>query len=279
MSNRQRIFHGKQGMVADEDRQMQMKIATFRFYAKLNDFLSSGRRHQDFDHEFRGNPSVKDTVEALGIPHTEVDLILVNGESVDFNHLLEDGDRISVYPVFEGLDIGSAVRLRPVPLREPRFVLDIHLGRLAAYLRMLGFDALYRNDFEDVKLAEVSRNEKRVLLTKDRGLLKRSVITHGYYVRGTEPRKQVLEVLQRYDLFGLMNPFSRCMTCNGSVVPVSKQEVVDQLLPETRSVFDEFSRCERCGRVYWKGSHYERMKSFIQTLLESREASIGPSTG
>jgi uncharacterized protein with PIN domain len=279
VNNLQRVRHGKQRMVSLDDRKMVMKIATFRFYAELNDFLKPGRRHQDFDHGFRGNPSVKDTVEALGIPHTEVDLILVNGESVDFNHSLEDGDRVSVYPIFEGLDIGPAVRLRPAPLREPRFVLDIHLGRLAAYLRMLGFDALYRNDFEDAKLAEISRDEKRVLLTKDRGLLKRSVITHGYCVRGIEPRRQVREVLQRFDLFGSIKPFSRCMHCNGNVLPVSKQEVLDQLLPETRSVYDEFSRCDQCARVYWKGSHYERMMTFIQTLYKDRETTSSPSPG
>jgi hypothetical protein len=246
---------------------MTMKNATFRFYAELNDFLKPERRHRSFVHNFRGNPSVKDTVEALGIPHTEVDLILINGNSVDFAHILEDGDHVSVYPVFEGLDIGSVVRLRPQPLRDPRFVLDIHLGRLAAYLRMLGFDALYRNDFDDERLAELSHDEKRVLLTKDRGLLKRSVITHGYCVRAIEPRKQILEVLERFDLFGKAAPFSRCMHCNGLLAPVSKQDVLDQLLPETRSVYNEFSRCDQCLRVYWKGSHYERMRSFVENLL------------
>jgi uncharacterized protein with PIN domain len=251
-----------------------MKNAIFRFYAELNDFLKPERRHREFEHSFHGSPSVKDTVEALGVPHTEIDLILVNGTSVNFAHLLEDGDRVSVYPVFEGIDIGSAVRLRPEPLRHPRFVLDIHLGRLAAYLRMLGFDAIYRNDFEDEQLADLSRNEERILLTKDRGLLKRSVITRGYCVRATEPRKQILELLQRFDLFGLVTPFSRCMHCNGRLQPVSKQDVLDQLLPDTRSTYDEFSRCVRCERIYWKGSHYERMKSFVHRLLEYGGSSV-----
>lgn len=250
------------------DHSAVMKKASFRFYAELNDFLKPERRHRDFVHKFHGNPSVKDTIEALGIPHTEVDLILINGNSVNFTHLLHDGDRVSVYPVFEGLDIGSVVRLRPGPLRDPRFVLDIHLGRLAAYLRMLGFDALYRNDYDDERLAEVSHGEKRVLLTKDRGLLKRSVITHGYCVRAIEPRKQIIEVLERFDLFDMVTPFSRCMQCNGHLVPVSKQEVFEQLPHETRMLYHEFSRCCDCQRIYWKGSHYQRMKSFIQNLLE-----------
>jgi uncharacterized protein with PIN domain len=245
-----------------------MKRAIFRFYAELNDFLKPERRHQDFEHSFWGNPSVKDTVEALGAPHTEVDLILVNGTSVDFSHALQDGDRVSVYPVFEGLDIGPVVRLRPEPLRDPRFVLDIHLGRLAAYLRMLGFDTLYSNDFHDEQLVELSLGEERLLLTKDRGLLKRSIITHGYFVRAIEPRKQILEVLERFDLFSLAAPFSRCMHCNGLLQHVSKKEVLDQLPPKTRDAYDDFQRCTDCQRIYWKGSHYERMQSFIRMLLE-----------
>ena len=246
-----------------------MKQATFRFYAELNDFLKPERRHQDFDHSFWGNPSVKDTVEALGVPHTEVDLILVNGTSVGFSHGLQDGDRVSVYPIFEGLDIGPVVRLRPKPLRHPRFVLDIHLGRLAAYLRMLGFDTLYRNDFDDEQLEAISRTENRVLLTKDRGILKRSLITHGYFIRAIEPRKQILEVRKRFDLFYLAAPFSRCMHCNGRLQHVSKQEVLDQLLPKTRATYNEFRRCETCQRIYWKGSHYKHMQSFIRRLLSS----------
>lgn len=246
-----------------------MKCATFRFYAELNDFLKSERRHQDFEHSFWGNPSVKDTVEALGVPHTEVDLILVNGTSVGFSHTLQDGDRVSVYPVFEGLDIGPMVRLRPEPLRHPRFVLDIHLGRLAAYLRMLGFDTLYRNDLDDEQLEDISRRENRVLLTKDRGLLKRSLITRGYFIRAIEPRKQILEILKRFDLFSLAAPFSRCMHCNGRLQHVSKRDVLDQLPPKTRDTYDEFRRCGACQRIYWKGSHYNRMQSFIQRLLSS----------
>ena len=245
-----------------------MKRANFRFYAELNDFLKPERRHQDFEHSFWGNPSVKDTIEALGVPHTEVDLILVNGASVGFAHALLDGDRVSVYPVFEGLDIGQVVRLRPEPLRHPRFVLDIHLGRLAAYLRMLGFDTLCSDDFDDEQLVELSLGEERVLLTKDRGLLKRSVITHGYFVRAIEPGKQILEILKRFDLFSLAAPFSRCMRCNGRLQHVSKQEVLDQLPPKTRDAYDEFRRCDTCQRIYWKGSHYQRMQSFIQSLLE-----------
>ena len=145
--------------------------AEFRFYEELNDFLPENRRKILFPFAFEGTPSVKDSIEALGVPHTEIDLILVNGISVDFGCLIRDGDRISVYPVFESIDITPLVRVHSQPLREPRFVLDMHLGRLARYLRMLGFDTLYRNDYADAELARISSQEYRILLTRDPGLL------------------------------------------------------------------------------------------------------------
>ncbi len=247
--------------------------ATFRFYAELNDFLSLERRYRHFTYEVQGSPAVKDSIEALGIPHTEVDLILVNGESVDFTYRLQDGDQVSVYPVFESVDITTLVRLRPTPLREVRFVLDTHLGRLAGYLRMLGFDTVYYNDCSDEELARISSEEKRILLTKDRGLLKRNLVTHGYYVRGTHPREKLVEVLQRFDLFRQVQPFSRCIRCNGILEEVSKEEVLEFLPPKVRAGYDAFRRCQGCDQVYWKGTHYERMQRFLERVLgEAQEA-------
>ena len=245
-----------------------MPQATFRFYAELNDFLPPGRR-QEFTYEFQRRGSVKDLIEALGVPHTEVDLILVNGVSVDFGYAVQDGDRVSVYPMFESLDIEPAVRLRPHPLREPRFVLDVHLGKLTTYLRLLGFDTLYRNDYSDAELARISSEEGRLLLTRDRGLLKRGVVRHGYYVRATEPFAQLVEVLRRFDLFGAIQPFHRCVRCNGAVEPVAKADVLEFLLPKTRLYYDEFYRCVACGRIYWRGSHYERMERLVDRIRQA----------
>ncbi|MCW5852583.1 MAG: Mut7-C ubiquitin/RNAse domain-containing protein [Anaerolineae bacterium] len=245
-----------------------MPQATFRFYAELNDFLPPSRR-QEFAYEFQGRGSVKDLIEALGVPHPEVDLILVNGVSVDFGCLVQDGDRVSVYPVFESLAIEPAVRLRPHPLREPRFVLDVHLGKLTTYLRLLGFDTLYRNDYADPELARISSEEGRLLLTRDRGLLKRGVVSHGYYVRATEPLAQLLEVLRRFDLFEAIQPFHRCVRCNGAVEPVAKEAVLEFLLPKTRLYYDEFYRCVECGRIYWRGSHYERMQRLVDRIRQA----------
>ena len=245
-----------------------MKRVWFRFYAELNDFLPAARRQVTFTHAFSGLVAVKDMIEALGVPHTEVDLVLVDGQSVDFSYLVQEGDRISVYPVFEAIDIASLVRVRPDPLREPRFVLDTHLGQLASYLRMLGFDTLYRNDYADDELARISSQEGRILLTRDRGLLKRAQVTHGYCVRTTDPRRQVVEVLRRFDLFGAVAPFQRCMRCNGVLEPVDKAAVAERLLPRVREDFEEFRRCRGCGQVYWKGSHYDRMRAFVARVLK-----------
>jgi hypothetical protein len=185
-----------------------MKQADVRSYAELNDFVPPERRDRARPYAFEVGGSVKDMIEALGVPHTEVDFILVNGESEDFSYRVRNGDRISVYPVFEAIDISPLVRLRPQPLREPRFVADTHLGRLAAYLRMLGFDTVYRDDAQDEELAQITTNERRILLTRDRGLLKRSVVTRGYCVRATNPREQLAEV-RRFDLSGSMAAFQR----------------------------------------------------------------------
>ncbi len=245
-----------------------MAQATFRFYAELNDFLPKYRRFTAFAVAYELPASVKHMIESLGVAHTEVDLILANGEPVDFGYIVQDGDRISVYPVFESLDIGPAARLRPEPLRSPRFVLDAHLGRLAVHLRMLGFDTLYRNDYADEELALVSSQENRILLTRDHGLLKRSLVSRGYYVRAQDPRQQVVEVVQRFDLRRAFKPFTRCLRCNGLLETAQEEDVAGQLLPGTQKYFHEFSRCRSCGQVYWKGAHYQRMVKLIESISE-----------
>lgn len=239
----------------------------FRFYAELNELLPAEKRQVTFSQPFKDRVTVKHLIESLGVPHGEVDMILVDGRPVDFGHIVGAGERISVYPVFETLDVGSASRLRPRPLRETRFVLDTHLGQLASYLRLLGFDTLYRNDYDDPELARISQAEGRLLLTKDRGLLKRKIVSHGYCVRATDPEQQMLEVIERFDLRGQFQPFKRCLRCNGLIEDVAKVDVVAQLPADTRRYYEEFRICGACGQVYWKGSHYERMQAFLARTL------------
>jgi uncharacterized protein len=208
---------------------------------------------------------VKDLVEGLGVPHTEVDLILVNGLSVDFGYRVDDGDRVSVYRVFEALDISAVTLVRPRPLREIRFSADVQLGRLAAYLRLVGFDTLYRNDWDDSVLAAIAAQEGRVLLTRDRGLLMRAVVTHGHLVRETHPRAQLAEVLERFDLWRSLLPLTRCSVCNSLVERVAKQEVAEALPARTAQHYEDFWRCVGCGRLYWRGAHYRSLCSLFSS--------------
>lgn len=241
--------------------------ATFRCYAELNDFLPARRRHRSFEQDFRGHPSVKDTIEALGIPHTEVDLILVDGASVGFEHRLQGGERVSVYPVFERFDISAENRLRPRPLREPRFVLDVHLGRLARYLRLLGFDAAYSRDAADAVIASLAAAEKRIVLTRDVGLLKRSRIRRGYWVRATDPRVQLREVVRALDLASRIAPFTRCMACNGALEDIDERRVRHELPQGVRGRHATIARCRNCSRLYWPGSHFERLNELVRAAV------------
>jgi uncharacterized protein with PIN domain len=239
---------------------------TFRFYAELNDFLAPEQRMRSFAHPLFLPASVKDVIESLGVPHTEVDLILANGVPVGFSSLVQHDDYISVYPRFTWLDVSSLVQLRP-PLQDMRFALDTHLGRLAIYLRMMGFDALYETSCDDQELSRISAHEKRILLTRDRGLLKRGEVTYGYCVRETEPRRQLLEVLRRFNLFRSVAPFQRCLRCNALLRPISKESILQRLPPRTAECNHEFQICPGCDRLYWRGSHYEHMQRFIEHVL------------
>jgi uncharacterized protein with PIN domain len=251
--------------------------ASFRFYAELNDFLPTACRQAERELRFHGQPAVKDAIESLGVPHTEVDLILINGAVAGFTDLLHHGDRVSVYPVFESLDIGAIARLRPRPLREPRFILDVHLGRLATFLRLLGFDAEYANSYDDLDLAERSIQDERILLTRDRGLLKRAEITRGYCVRSEDPKSQIREVVARFDLLGCLHPFTRCLVCNGILEDVPKAEVVTSLPTRVSELNERFTRCGGCGRVFWEGTHFERLNRFVEAIVA--EASLKGGEG
>jgi uncharacterized protein with PIN domain len=246
--------------------------ACFRFYAELNDHLPLGQQFGLVEKQFFVPASVKDMIEAIGVPHAEVDLILVNGESSDFTRLIRNGDRVAVYPVFESIDITPVLRLRPQPLRETKFVLDVHLGRLAGYLRMLGFDAVYSNRIGDLELVRISCQEKRILLTRDRGVLKHSAVTHGYWLRETDSRRQAAEIVRRFDLAQSLRPLTRCMVCNEPLRAVSKAEIRGRVPPGTLQWCDEFRECAGCGRVYWEGSHCRWMRQWIEQLAATPQA-------
>jgi hypothetical protein len=235
----------------------------FRFYEELNDFLPEERRKRAFPIEVDRARSVKDAIESAGVPHPEVDLILVDGRSVDFAHLLRGGERVAVYPIFESLDISPLVRLRPLPLRDPRFVADGHLGKLARHLRMAGFDTLYGNDWDDDGIVRLAALQKRTILTRDKGMLRRGDVDRGYFVRATESEAQLAEVLARLQLDNAVAPFTRCRECNTPLEDVPRDAVLDRLPEKVRGLYDRFRRCPGCERIYWEGTHFERMKGVL----------------
>jgi uncharacterized protein with PIN domain len=244
-----------------------MNHAWFRFYEELNDFLPASRKKKLFMHEFRDNPAVKDIIESFGVPHVEIDLILVNEISVDFTYRINDGDHISVYPVFESLDISCLQHLREKPLRETKFILDVHLGRLSKYLRMLGFDTEYDRFYDDNTIIERSVAEKRIILTRDKILLRNRKVTHGYWVRSTDPLLQIKELIDHFDLKNSFKLFTRCLECNHFLDNISKESVSEKLPSRTRKYYDVFRICKGCGRIYWEGSHFVKMKGFADSLV------------
>ena len=242
------------------------RISHFRFYEELNDFLPRKYQKKLFPYEFIGKPSIKDTIEAIGVPHIEVDLILANDKSVGFDFQMHGGERFAVYPVFESLDISPLIHLRPKPLRKTKFVVDVNLGKLAPKLRLLGFDTLYKNNYSDNQIVEISLRDKRIILTRDKGILKYSSVTHGYWVRSKNPKIQLREVIKRLQLENNMHPFTRCSICNGLLQPVEKSKIQNDIPPKIIQQFDNFMQCNTCNKIYWKGSHCDRISEMVRQL-------------
>lgn len=209
---------------------------------------------------------MKDTIEAIGVPHTEVDVILVDGASVGFAHGLQGGERVAVYPVFERFDVAPVIRLRPEPLRVTRFVADVHLGRLARYLRLLGFDTAWERDLADETIIGLAASEQRIILTRDKGILKNGRVTHGYWLRATDPLLQLDEVVHAIDLARRIEPYTRCMECNGRLQTAERSEVAHSVPLQVFLVYRDFRKCRRCHRVYWKGSHFRRLDRIIEQV-------------
>jgi uncharacterized protein len=246
---------------------MDSFAATFRFYEELNDFLAPDRRGHEFVCACARAATTKHMIEACGVPHTEVELVLVNGESVGFDRLLGDGDRVAVYPKFEALDIGPLLRVRERPLRVMRFIADAHLGGLARLLRMSGFDTLHDNHLRDDEIERISGAEGRIVLTRDRELLKRRGVTHGCYVHALRPAEQLREIFTRLDLARSARPFTLCLCCNAALHSIDKSQAAPLLPPNVRAHHEHFSFCSVCERVFWEGSHWRRMRSMLDQLL------------
>ncbi len=240
-----------------------------RFFGELKDFLPPSRKGRRFDYIIKGCPSVKDTLEAIGVPHVAVDSIFINQQACDFSYQLKEGDEIKVYPAGYNLKGRNILRLNPAPVRV-HFIADSHLGKLARHLRLLGFNVLYQTVFPDKLIVRLAVRQRRIILTRDKGLLKHRCLRWGYWVRSFDPDRQVREVIKQYGLLRHLCPFCRCVECNGLIKAVAKARVLARLPPKTRMYYRRFYRCQKCRRIYWKGSHYRRMMLFIGRLRKKR---------
>jgi len=236
----------------------------FLINGNLSDLLKGSQTGKhSFNHTIHRKASIKDVVESLGIPHPMVGDLLVNGQPVSFDYIVEDGDQVEVMPLSPPVDFLTPSVLRPHPLPAVRFLADVNVGKLASLLRMAGFDTAYQNHLHDAALAAIASKEKRILLTKDTNLLKRKKVEFGYLVREIAPPRQLAEIIRLFGLENTVKPFTRCMQCNGVLEPVAKEKILDRLEPLTKKYYHSFHRCPDCGKIYWAGSHKDNMLKYI----------------
>jgi uncharacterized protein len=234
------------------------------FHGDLNVFLGSKTGHELIERRLAEKTSIKDVVESCGVPHPEVDLILVDEQPVGFDHTVANDAKAEVFPVESRGTFPTEKRLQTIDIT--RFVADGHLGRLSRNLRLLGFDVAYSQNADDRQLLEVMVRENRALLTRDRRLLMHSIVQHGYCPRSQNADEQTIEVIRRFDLAELIAPFTRCLRCNAPLEEAAKAEIIDKLEPLTKIYYDQFRRCPDCKKIYWSGSHFSKLQKRIEEI-------------
>lgn len=240
-----------------------MNSAIFKFYDELNFFVEKSKKFTDITYQFDGNPSVKDCIEAIGIPHVEVEAIKINNAFVDFNKKISANDFVEVFSMNSEIDFSHSIKLRP-DIEEIKFIVDANIGKMTKNLRMFGFDTHYDFDLPDKEIVNLAEREKRIILSRDVGLLKRKNAIYGYFVRSTNIEEQISEVIKRYKLYNLFNPLTLCLECNGFIKPIDKSEVGASLDEGVLKDYDEFFKCDNCNKFFWKGSHYDKMVESVK---------------
>jgi uncharacterized protein with PIN domain len=267
-------------------------VVELTFHGDLDFFLKNSAVRL-IERQLREKTSIKDVIESCGVPHPEVDLILVDSQPVDFAHVVSKSSKIDVYPVsWHRATFLAENRLQV--LKTKSFVADVHLGKLVRNLRLLGFDVAYHPTAQDRELIGLAHPENpsgrsslaklrqdlsppepqtsaaysRALLTRDRRLLMYAAVNLGYYLRSQDPIEQTLEVLRRFQLSSSLAPFTRCLRCNTLIEAVEKAEIIDQLEPLTKIYYEQFRRCPSCGQIYWPGSHFKKLEARIAHLRQ-----------
>ncbi len=244
-----------------------MFAVELRFSPGLHPLLYPRDRRQPGQRTLFAKTSVKDLIESCGAPHTEVDLILIDNEPADLARSIDRSATVQVYGVGETPEGFVEHRLQPASC--DRFVADGHLGKLVRWLRLLGLDVAYAPQIEDRELLRVMERDHRGLLTRDRRLLMHRIVETGYCPRSDNAEEQAVEVLRRFHLSRHhLAPFSRCLRCNGRLETVSKSEVEPRLEPLTKRYYTTFQRCRECDRIYWSGSHSEKLRRLVERLTK-----------
>lgn len=234
------------------------------FHGDLTFFLGSRIHGQKIERDLGEKTSVKDVIESCGVPHPEVDLILVNEEPIGFDYVLKQSAAIDVFPVHVA---STYFKKHLLQVQESnRFIADGHLGKLARNLRLLGFDVAYDRDAQDRQLLEIMTREDRALLTRDRRLLMHSVVRHGYCPRSQNAGEQTVQVISRFDLIPFIDPFTRCIRCNAPLKEVAKGDVMGKLEPLTKIYYEQFRQCTSCGQIYWAGSHFAKLQKRLEQI-------------
>ncbi|MCX7983448.1 MAG: Mut7-C ubiquitin/RNAse domain-containing protein [Bacteroidetes bacterium] len=243
---------------------------TVRCYAELNDYLPPDQRYKDFQLVFPTQPTLEQVLLTLGLNLNYVDLVIRNKTSITRLTLLANGDRISIYPTLESFDISSLEKLHPIPLRQPTYIADVHLGKLAKLLRLMGFDTLYFKSADYKYIIQCSLEEQRCILSKSDLYKSKPYVQRYFQITTQYPREQLREVFNRFDLWNCVHPFTRCLTCNTLLTKVEKHAVKQELIPQrVFSWCTEYQYCSNCVKYFWKGTHYERMINVVTHFLNT----------
>jgi uncharacterized protein with PIN domain/sulfur carrier protein ThiS len=245
------------------------KFIYIRLFAGLNFFVPKRLKQRTIQLPLYKNQSVKDLIESVGVPHTEFEMVVVNGDIVNLSYHVNENDHISVYPRFFQLENPKCQEMGLKRPKEFKFILDVHLGKLNAMLRMLGFDCYYRNNLDDDEIIDIACNENRIVLSRDLGIFKNGKVKWGYFPRSQDPKIQLKEIIERYDLKNKIRPFSRCINCNGEIKIVNKDHIPGDLEGKTKLYYHDFYACTNCKKTYWKGSHYHKMMEFIENISQN----------
>ncbi len=233
--------------------------AKFSIHGELASLLPPKLRAGAFDYTCARAATLKNAIESLGIPHTEVGSVTVNGAPATLGRAVREGDAIEIHPWVTGTAAS--------PEGERRFLADAHLGGLARFLRLLGFDTSHENALADADIRSLALDERRIVLTRDRELLKRSDVPYGCLVRTLRAEEQLREVAVRYALAPTARPFTLCLRCNFPLDVIDRSAIEHRLPEKVRALHRNFRHCRSCDRIYWPGTHYEHMRTVLKDLL------------